>query len=213
MRKHFICIGGAVKSANDGQIHTLPPDRVAELYGVNPSACRMFSTTYVFTKAMNHGDIVPKEVAQYVILRPREDGKYRENWPYEKVPVTLETYSMARAAKRRDWTPSTERAILADALQDAGYRDDLRLDDLRSDSADIDVLPFEKMLEVETARRIASLVLNEGKDPLSLECLDYLTDLPTSKGVATVFRLINRTHDSVEINVDQLTSEAKLYTR
>jgi hypothetical protein len=67
--KKFVCFDGFVVSQNDGDRHYISPQRVAELYHVNPADC-------VFLRWKSPGDIHGLDLNSLRRLFPRSDGKY-----------------------------------------------------------------------------------------------------------------------------------------
>jgi hypothetical protein len=67
--KKYVLIGGPVFSANDGERHMIGPQRLAELYGVNPAES-------IF--ALNDNDPVLRSLrlSEYTVLRPDPSGRY-----------------------------------------------------------------------------------------------------------------------------------------
>ena len=67
--KKYLCVGGNVISANDGELHYISPYRLAELYQVNPEECYFVKDE---DSEMLHG----LRTDELIELRPRFDGEY-----------------------------------------------------------------------------------------------------------------------------------------
>ena len=68
--KKYICIGGNISSKTDNDIHYISPQRLAELYQVNPDEC-------YFAKDDNDNILLALRVEELIGLRPRYHGDYK----------------------------------------------------------------------------------------------------------------------------------------
>ena len=65
----YIVYGGVVKSINDGELHSVSPQRLIELYKLNPKDCKI---------VRSEKDLLGFDFGIYnpIVIKPRSDGNY-----------------------------------------------------------------------------------------------------------------------------------------
>lgn len=65
----YLVIGGFIRSNTDGQQHYISPQRLMDLYKVNPQDCVLAENNESFT-------LRGLDRSKFIVLRPRFDGNY-----------------------------------------------------------------------------------------------------------------------------------------
>lgn len=65
----YIVYGGVVKSINDGELHSVSPQKLIELYKLNPKDCKI---------VRSEKDLLGFDFGIYnpIVIKPRSDGNY-----------------------------------------------------------------------------------------------------------------------------------------
>ncbi len=75
--KKYLVIGGWVTSKHDGQQHYVNAVDLCRLYGVAVRDC-------ILASEEDEHSLLGIDVTQYIVLRPRYDGRYKESLPFSE---------------------------------------------------------------------------------------------------------------------------------